>query len=116
MKRIGWISTGVLLLLGSIAPLYAQQEEAKPPKQEEKAKPEKQQKQQQENSKRQKTTTEEPEQKCAVSQSFINNTLFDRFLLREIAGFIPMYMINKSYKLIQEDNNNNNNNKIKPKQ
>jgi hypothetical protein len=43
MKRIGWISTGVLLLLGSAASLYAQQEEAKPPKQEEKAKPEKQQ-------------------------------------------------------------------------
>jgi hypothetical protein len=47
MKRVGWISTGALLLLGSIAPLHAQQEEAKPPKQEEKAKPEKQQKPQQ---------------------------------------------------------------------
>ena len=35
MKAVGFISTGVLLLLlGSLAPMYAQQEEAKPPKQE----------------------------------------------------------------------------------
>jgi hypothetical protein len=43
MERVGWISTGVLLFLGSVVPLFAQQEEVKPPKQEEKAKPEKQQ-------------------------------------------------------------------------
>ncbi len=47
MKPVGIISTGVLLLLlGAVAPTYAQQEEAKPPKQEQQAKPEKQQKKQ----------------------------------------------------------------------
>jgi hypothetical protein len=48
MKRITFVSTGVLLLfLGTVAPTYTQQEqheqEAKPPKQEQQAKPEKQQ-------------------------------------------------------------------------
>src|SRR5512133_122711 len=63
MKRIGWISTGVLLLLGSVAPLYAQQEEAKPPKQEEKAKPEKQQqKHQQDQGKQQEQRAQKQEQ------------------------------------------------------
>ena len=44
MKAVGIISTGALfLLLGTLAPAYAQQEEkATPPKQEEKAKPAKQ--------------------------------------------------------------------------
>ena len=50
MKRIRFISTGVLLLLlGTIVPTYAMQEqheqEAKPEKQEQQAKPEKQQQQ-----------------------------------------------------------------------
>ena len=49
MKPVGFINTGVLLLLlGTVAPAYAQQEqheqEGKPPKQEQQAKPEKQQK------------------------------------------------------------------------
>jgi hypothetical protein len=51
MKRIRFVSMGVLLLLlGTIAPTYAQQEqhdqEAKPEKQEQQAKPENQQQQQ----------------------------------------------------------------------
>jgi hypothetical protein len=49
MKPVGLIGAGVLLLLGAIAPTYAQQEQheqdAKPPKQEQQAKPEKQQQQ-----------------------------------------------------------------------
>src|ERR1039457_2265560 len=61
MKPVGIISTGVLLLLlGSVAPTYAQQDqqqEAKPPKQVQQAKPEKQQqdrnKQQQDKNKQQ---------------------------------------------------------------
>src|ERR1019366_3625374 len=68
MKPVGIISTGVLLLLlGSVAPTYAQQDqqqEAKPPKQVQQAKPEKQQqdrnKQQQDKNKRQ--------QQCAQKQ------------------------------------------------
>jgi len=48
MKPVGFIATGVLLLLfGAVAPTYAQQDQheqdAKPAKQEQKAKPEKQQ-------------------------------------------------------------------------
>jgi hypothetical protein len=66
MKRVGWISTGVLLLLGSVVPLYAQQEEAKPPKQEEKAKPEKGQrdkgKQQQDQNKQQQQKAQKQQQ------------------------------------------------------
>jgi flagellar motor protein MotB len=58
MKPIGLISAGVLLLLlGAVAPTYAQQEqhqqEAKPEKQEEQAKPEKQQQQQAQRAKQQ---------------------------------------------------------------
>ena len=44
MKAVKFMSAGaLLLLLGAIAPLYAQQEEAKPPKQDQQAKPEKKQ-------------------------------------------------------------------------
>ena len=80
MKPVGIISTGVLLLLlGSVASTYAQQDqqqEAKPPKQVQQAKPEKQQqdrnKQQQDKNKQQpqhaqKTTG--PEQAAATTRS-----------------------------------------------
>ena len=44
MKPVRLICAGVLLLLlGAVAPTYAQEQEAKPPKQEQQAKPEKQQ-------------------------------------------------------------------------
>jgi hypothetical protein len=64
MKPVGLISTGVLLLLGSIAPLYAQQEQdTKPPKQEEKAKPEQQNKGKQQDPNKQQQQRAQQQQK-----------------------------------------------------
>src|ERR1039457_2177436 len=70
MKPVGIISTGVLLLLlGSVAPTYAQQDqqqEAKPPKQVQQAKPEKQRqdrnKQQQDRNKQQQQHAQKQQQ------------------------------------------------------
>src|ERR1019366_7010583 len=76
MKPVGIISTGVLLLLlGSVAPTYAQQDqqqEAKPPKQVQQAKPEKQQqdknKQQQQRAQKQQPDQNKQQQQRAQKQ------------------------------------------------
>jgi hypothetical protein len=69
MKPVGIISTGVLLLLlGAVAPTYAQQEEAKPPKQEQQAKPEKQQKKQPQAKGQQQQQKQQPQAKGQQQQ------------------------------------------------